>query len=77
MYQQKCPIYRNSKAVRDMVLLLMARVIPTSWATRCSYSLIQIIRGGELSTTVTLAIEGVFVATLTTQEAEEAPVDGT
>jgi len=23
MYQQKCPIYRNSKAVRDMVLLLM------------------------------------------------------
>jgi len=24
MYQQKCPIYRNSKAVRDMVLLLMA-----------------------------------------------------
>jgi hypothetical protein len=23
MYQQKCPIYQNSKAVRDMVLLLM------------------------------------------------------
>jgi hypothetical protein len=23
MYQQKCPIQRNSKAVRDMVLLLM------------------------------------------------------
>ena len=23
MYQQKCPIYRNSKAVRDMVLFLM------------------------------------------------------
>jgi hypothetical protein len=23
MYQQKCPIYRNSKAVRDIVLLLM------------------------------------------------------
>jgi len=26
MYQQKCPIYRNSKAVRDMVLLLMGRL---------------------------------------------------
>jgi hypothetical protein len=23
MYQQKCPIYQNSKAERDMVLLLM------------------------------------------------------
>ena len=23
MYQQKCPIYQNSKAVRDMVLFLM------------------------------------------------------
>jgi hypothetical protein len=25
MYQQKSPIYQNSKAVRDMVLLLMAK----------------------------------------------------
>ena len=27
-YQQKCPIYQNSKAVRDMVLLLMAPSAP-------------------------------------------------
>jgi hypothetical protein len=27
-YQQKCPIYQNSKAVRDMVLLLMGAQQP-------------------------------------------------
>ena len=32
MYQQKCPIYRNSKAVRDMVLFLM-QVINTMLVT--------------------------------------------
>jgi len=34
MYQQKCPIYRNSKAVRDMVLFLMRALACEKAASR-------------------------------------------
>ncbi len=37
MYQQKCPIYRNSKAVRDMVLLLMNNAF-CDWASKLDHT---------------------------------------
>jgi len=38
MYQQKCPIYRNSKAVRDMVLFLMSAITLFQACARSGHS---------------------------------------